>query len=813
MGDTYQWTGGGDGDTWSDPSNWEDTTTGEPATQAPTAADGDPVNFYTDATLTGGGSALYFNLYATLTVTGATITTTDDMAIGLTGTAVMNIGSGASVTAGTFFQIGGEPGATGTVNVDGSGTTLTADDVFTVGAAGTGTLDLTNGASAITRNGFEVGSSISDNDTVPGTGYFNIDSGSSASGDWADVADPVAGSNGEITVSGTGSSLSLSEFLEVGAMGTGAVTVEDGGTLNLTNTTSTITLAIGVDSSGTGTVGLEATSVSVGGGGAVVGYEGDGALTLVDGATVTITSAGSSYGKAALDIGTESGGTGTVSVVGSGSSLTATGEGTNGLIVGDLGSGSLSVIDGASVTTSSSTPASDFATIVGNGGDSSGTLIVDGIVSTFNSGAGGMSIGSTGQVAVADDGTLNVSGFGDLGVNGILNIEDGGTVNTLGNSGVIVGSGGAIGISDATLTSYDGMDIAGGGSLDGNGAINLDDGSTLTLDGTFTADGGTLALYGGFGTGGSGQLQIDNQSTLQLNGSLVNAPTIAFTGGGLAEDLQITDTTTSVTTPIDGFTSHADTIDLSFLADGSNTATATLNSSDDVLTVSAPGGTVTLQLDTGESYSGLTFLANEDSSGGTEVTIACYRLGTRIRTVHGEVPVEELQIGEDVMTVAGIARPIKWIGQRSYSGRFASGNKKILPVCFKPGSLAEGMPKRNLWVSPNHAMYIDGLLIQAEDLVNGDNVVQAEAKDTIRYFHIELESHDVILAEGAWSETFIDDHSRMMFHNAADYFGRYPNAPDLPPLYCAPRVNEGFQLQGIRDRIRARGSQQLAVAV
>jgi hypothetical protein len=134
-------------------------------------------------------------------------------------------------------------------------------------------------------------------------------------------------------------------------------------------------------------------------------------------------------------------------------------------------------------------------------------------------------------------------------------------------------------------------------------------------------------------------------------------------------------------------------------------------------------------------------------------------------------------------------------------------------VCFKAGALADGMPKRDLWVSPCHAMYIDGLLIQAEDLVNGDNVFQAASVQIVRYFHVELETHDVILAEGAWSETFIDDDSRMMFQNAGEYYRRYPVASDRPPLFCAPRINEGFELQGIRDRILTRGSQQLARAV
>ena len=71
-------------------------------------------------------------------------------------------------------------------------------------------------------------------------------------------------------------------------------------------------------------------------------------------------------------------------------------------------------------------------------------------------------------------------------------------------------------------------------------------------------------------------------------------------------------------------------------------------------------------------------------------------------------------------------------------------------------------------------MYLDGVLIEAKDLVNGVSIVQAERVEKVEYFHIELENHDVIIAEGALSESFIDDDSRGMFHNAHEYRVLYP---------------------------------------
>ena len=190
------------------------------------------------------------------------------------------------------------------------------------------------------------------------------------------------------------------------------------------------------------------------------------------------------------------------------------------------------------------------------------------------------------------------------------------------------------------------------------------------------------------------------------------------------------------------------------------------------------------------------------------VGIACYCAGTLILADHGEVAVETLQIGDRVITANGVARPIKWIGKRSYGGRFIMGRKDILPVCFKAGSLGDGVPKRDLRVSPHHAMYLQGLLIEARDLVNDLTVTQAEQADEVAYFHIELESHDVIVAEGALSETFVDDDSRAMFNNVHEYTALYPDTAVADARYCAPRVRDGYQIEAVRRAIDARAGRR-----
>ncbi len=181
----------------------------------------------------------------------------------------------------------------------------------------------------------------------------------------------------------------------------------------------------------------------------------------------------------------------------------------------------------------------------------------------------------------------------------------------------------------------------------------------------------------------------------------------------------------------------------------------------------------------------------------------CYCPGTLIETEHGEIAVENLVIGDRIMTLSGDYRPIKWIGRRSYGGRFIMGRKSILPICIKTGAIADNVPLRDLWISPHHAMYIDGMLIEAKDLVNGVSVVQAERMEKVEYFHIELDTHDVIIAEGALSETYLDDHNRGMFQNAHEYRALYAEERAKPARYCAPRLDCGYEVEQVRRKLAA----------
>jgi hypothetical protein len=199
-----------------------------------------------------------------------------------------------------------------------------------------------------------------------------------------------------------------------------------------------------------------------------------------------------------------------------------------------------------------------------------------------------------------------------------------------------------------------------------------------------------------------------------------------------------------------------------------------------------------------------TLASGEQVTPETQADVPCLCGGTLVSTERGEVAVETLAIGDRVLTRDGSARPIKWIGRRSYGGRFLMANRTLYPVLFKAGCLGEGLPRRDLRVSRNHAMYLEGVLIPAGALVDGFSVVEDQAAERVEYFHIELDSHDVIFAEGAPTETFLDDDSRNIFHNAHEYHALYPGEADPLVRFCARRVEQGQEIEWARRAMTAR---------
>jgi hypothetical protein len=143
--------------------------------------------------------------------------------------------------------------------------------------------------------------------------------------------------------------------------------------------------------------------------------------------------------------------------------------------------------------------------------------------------------------------------------------------------------------------------------------------------------------------------------------------------------------------------------------------------------------------------------------------LACFALGTRILTDTGEIPVEDVATGDLVPgQVSGALRRVCWVGRRVVNVENHPRPWDVAPVCIRAGALAPGQPRRDLLLSPDHAVLVHGVLIPARYLVNGATVAQRWVA-RITYLHIELDAHDVLLAEGMPCESFLDTGNRGAF--------------------------------------------------
>jgi hypothetical protein len=183
-----------------------------------------------------------------------------------------------------------------------------------------------------------------------------------------------------------------------------------------------------------------------------------------------------------------------------------------------------------------------------------------------------------------------------------------------------------------------------------------------------------------------------------------------------------------------------------------------------------------------------------DGHGGTLLTLGgdmpCFCSGTRLLTPTGYRPVEFFAPGDPVITIGGIARAVRWIGRRTLD---LCSEPRAHPVFFSAAALGPGIPARPVRLSPLHAVFIDDVLVPALHLVNGATVTQAP-QAAATYYHLELDRHDVLLAEGMAAETYLDTGNR-----GALYFEQGRRGSARTP--CAPLVTTGPQLAAIRRKL------------
>jgi hypothetical protein len=183
--------------------------------------------------------------------------------------------------------------------------------------------------------------------------------------------------------------------------------------------------------------------------------------------------------------------------------------------------------------------------------------------------------------------------------------------------------------------------------------------------------------------------------------------------------------------------------------------------------------------------------------------VRCFLRGTKIRTLTGYRPVECLSVGDVLPTVFAGPAPIREIRHFRYDrqGRNEPWPLSAMPIRIRASALEDNVPRADLYVSAPHSLFIDGVLVPAWNLVNGTSITRDDARhvDAIEYFHIVLDRHDVIDAEGALCDSFweaIDDLAP-----SADRGEEIHGA--ILPAACAPLASCRRRRNVIKSRLRS----------
>ena len=323
------------------------------------------------------------------------------------------------------------------------------------------------------------------------------------------------------------------------------------------------------------------------------------------------------------------------------------------------------------------------------------------------------------------------------------------------------------------IVNTDSVNVPGVGeeSASGGGTIDIGSGATVEAGGSVQSD-----IVFNFNDSASDTLRLDALST---------ADTVAFAGTITEFGAGDTIWLPSVPFSLDSVTT---------------TATYDIINQDVVLSIGDPVQ-ITIDLVGAGLIGPNSVLVASDARGGIDL-VTCFAAGTRIATRRGEVPVEELRAHDCVEVVSGETfEPVVWIGRRHLDCRRHVTPQNAWPVRVRAGAFGAGRPYRDLWLSPDHAVYANDVLIPVKCLVNGRTIEQVTV-DEIDYYHVELPRHGVLLANGLPVESFLDvNENRAFFANGAGPTALHPNLTALAweANGCAPLVVTGPELDAVRD--------------
>jgi hypothetical protein len=731
---SFAWVTGG-GNSSEDPANWS----GAGGVAGPPGA-GNPLTF-------GAGS------YAiTGDIDGASVTVTGDV---LTQGALYFSGAGSGPTV--LVQGGGIFGSAGFVYAQGDAV---------VGGAGAGELDLSGFINNFTGN-LIVGGQSSGYARVGGLVAVNQDVivGLGAYGQLDVTAAPIT--SGGLSIGGE--LISAGGTIGAGALGVAEV---DGGDWEVTGT-----LYVGDTAQGVLTLGYNGGDHgSVHAGALEIGAQAGVAGTVYDNGALTVDSTVSfGAGGGTLDVESED------------------------LIVGTYDA--------------DYHPLSGVIAVGGAGAVAGDTLIGDGYIraATLDVGARGVFEGDgfvVNELTVTTGGVLDITGGVQNTTNNFAVL---GASATIQNTGLqvadttTIGAGGSLLVDNSYLTS-NGLSVAAGaevtfiggvvaagvnttiepqGILIGNGELEASD---LVNSGTIEAAGGNLTLAGT--VSGSGAFIIGNGATLSMFPNSLVQPILFESAATLA----VTDDTTSYdpsapevqtySSPLRGFGGT----DAIHVVTGFFAGYETIESySNNVLSV----------LDQAEYYDADSMLAADQATlfqfnipgavSAADFTLTaidgydflitsdlpCFCAGTALATPTGACLVERLAVGDAVLTASGGVQTVSWIGHRHVDFARHPSPERVLPVRIAPSAFGPGRPHRALYLSPDHAVFFDGVLIPVKYLIDGTSVRQVRMR-AATYYHVELPRHDVVLADGLPTESYLDTGDRAGFTDAGAVVTLHP---------------------------------------
>lgn len=415
--------------------------------------------------------------------------------------------------------------------------------------------------------------------------------------------------------------------------------------------------------------------------------------------------------------------------------------------------------------------------------------------------------------------TYPTGGGNSVTVNGIP------AANVLTANGTInaaAGVGGTYVIPPTVTGSVNILAAVGTNTIYVGGTATLDTAVSLLGNVTVYDDGGSVTLTSGLAAGalGSTTINLDNHGTFSNGTSLLsalNGTTINFGQNGGTFIANAGGTTLNLSQmKINGFTAAQDKIEFENLTGAVSSYSISTSGTSQTIALYGSGG-VSLgsvvvagtSLPTGtvtQGHSGPLTV----SQSGTTVTIdpgtsilTCFLIGTRICTPDGDVNVESLRSGDLVLTPDGRAIPVRWVGVTTVSTAFVDP-ARVMPIRIQASALAENVPSRDLYVSPDHSMYLDGALIPAQLLVNGMTITQCSRSGNIAYYHVEVDPHDIILAEGAATESYLDTGNRSSFNQNGIRHLVQMDEPKSWEDACAPLLLAGPKLDAIQARLIAR---------